>query len=88
MQDGGAKTLVMPLKNGTQKDLGLGPDFRRDDGKGSELRLQVSWFRTLYLTATRGFSPLHFILAFFLDDGTKKLTKIHKKLKKPCQIKL
>ena len=24
----------MPLQNGTQKDLGLGPDFRRDDGKG------------------------------------------------------
>jgi hypothetical protein len=31
VQDGGAKTLVMPLKNGTQKDMGLGPDFRRDD---------------------------------------------------------
>ena len=28
------KTLVMPLKNGTQKDLKLSPDFRRDDGKG------------------------------------------------------
>ena len=28
------KTLVMPLKNGTQKVLKLGPDFRRDDGKG------------------------------------------------------
>ena len=26
--------LVMPLKNGTQKDLKLGPDFRRDDGRG------------------------------------------------------
>ena len=26
------QTLVMPLKNGTQKDLKLGPDFRRDDG--------------------------------------------------------
>jgi hypothetical protein len=23
----------MPLQNGTQKDVGLGPDFRRDDGK-------------------------------------------------------
>ena len=31
--DEGTKTLVMPLKNGTQKDLGLGPDFRRDDDK-------------------------------------------------------
>ena len=27
------KTLVMPLQNGTQKDVGLGPDFRRDDHK-------------------------------------------------------
>jgi hypothetical protein len=25
------QTLVMPLKNGTQKVLKLGPDFRRDD---------------------------------------------------------
>ena len=25
--------IVMPLKNGTQKALKLGPDFRRDDGK-------------------------------------------------------
>ncbi len=25
---------VMPLQNGTQKELGLDPDFRRDDGKG------------------------------------------------------
>ena len=24
----------MPLQNGTQKDLELGPDFRRDNGKG------------------------------------------------------
>ena len=24
----------MPLQNGTQKELGLDPDFRRDDGKG------------------------------------------------------
>jgi hypothetical protein len=24
----------MPLKNGTQKNVELGPDFRRDDGKG------------------------------------------------------
>ena len=23
---------VMPLQNGTQKELGLDPDFRRDDG--------------------------------------------------------
>ena len=30
------KTIVMPLKNGTQKDLGLGPDFRRDDGKSCD----------------------------------------------------
>ena len=28
------QTLVMPLQNGTQKDEGLGPDFRGDDGKG------------------------------------------------------
>ena len=28
------QTLVMPLKNGTQKDLKLGPDFRRDDEEG------------------------------------------------------
>ena len=26
----------MPLKNGTQKDLELGPDFRRDDGRGCD----------------------------------------------------
>ena len=26
--------IVMPLKNGTQKDLKLVPDFRRDDGDG------------------------------------------------------
>ena len=26
--------LVMPLKNGTQKELGLDPDFRRDDEEG------------------------------------------------------
>jgi type I restriction enzyme S subunit len=25
---------VMPLQNGTQKEVGLGPDFRRDDDKG------------------------------------------------------
>ena len=25
------QTLVMPLKNGTQKEIELGPDFRRDD---------------------------------------------------------
>jgi hypothetical protein len=30
------QTLVMPLKNGTQKDLKLGPDFRRDDGGGRD----------------------------------------------------
>ena len=34
-RDDGTKTLVMPLKNCTQKDVELGPDFRRDDGKGS-----------------------------------------------------
>ena len=36
------QTLVMPLKNGTQKDLKLGPDFRRDDedGKFPERRQQ------------------------------------------------
>ena len=28
------KTIVMPLKNGTQKDLELDPDFRRDDDDG------------------------------------------------------
>ena len=28
------QTLVMPLQNGTQKDVGLGPDFRRDDEEG------------------------------------------------------
>ncbi len=33
VRDERTKTLVMPLKNGTQKDLGLGPDFRRDDDK-------------------------------------------------------
>jgi hypothetical protein len=27
---------VMPLQNGTQKELGLDPDFRRDDGKGRD----------------------------------------------------
>jgi hypothetical protein len=27
------QTVVMPLKNGTQKVLKLDPDFRRDDGK-------------------------------------------------------
>ena len=35
MQDEGngpdTSNLVMPLQNGTQKDVGLGPDFRRDD---------------------------------------------------------
>ena len=32
------QTLVMPLQNGTQKEAGLGPDFRRDDGRiGFEL---------------------------------------------------
>ncbi len=31
VRDERTKTLVMPLQNGTQKDLGLGPDFRRDD---------------------------------------------------------
>ena len=35
-QDDGTKTLVMPLQNGTQKDVGLGPDFRRDDGKSRD----------------------------------------------------
>ena len=39
------KTLVMPLQNGTQKEgnkglqpseIGLGPDFRRDDGRGRD----------------------------------------------------
>ena len=34
--DYGIKTLVMPLKNGTQKERGLGPDFRRDGGKGRD----------------------------------------------------
>jgi hypothetical protein len=24
--------VVMSLQNGTQKEVGLGPDFRRDDG--------------------------------------------------------
>jgi len=28
--------VVMPLQNGTQKEVGLGPDFRRDDGKGRD----------------------------------------------------
>ena len=28
--------VVMPLKNGTQKDLELDPDFRRDDGKSCD----------------------------------------------------
>ena len=32
--DDETKTLVMPLQNGTQKDLKLGPDFRRDDDRG------------------------------------------------------
>jgi hypothetical protein len=32
--DDGTKTLVMPLQNGTQKDVELGPDFRRDDDEG------------------------------------------------------
>ena len=27
---------VMPLQNGTQKEVGLDPDFRRDDGKGRD----------------------------------------------------
>ena len=31
VRDDGTKTLVMPLQNGTQKNLKLGPDFRRDD---------------------------------------------------------
>ena len=26
--------IVMPLKNGTQKNVELGPDFRRDDEEG------------------------------------------------------
>ena len=26
----------MPLQNGTQKDLELGPDFRRDDREGRD----------------------------------------------------
>ena len=26
--------VVMPLQNGTQKEVGLGPDFRRDDEEG------------------------------------------------------
>ena len=30
------QTLVMPLQNGTQKDLKLDPDFRRDDGKSCD----------------------------------------------------
>ena len=30
------QTLVMPLKNGTQKEIELGPDFRRDDGRGRD----------------------------------------------------
>ena len=33
-RDDGTKTVVMPLKNGTQKFLKLGPDFRRDDDEG------------------------------------------------------
>ena len=32
----GTKTVVMPLKNGTQKFLKLGPDFRRDDCKSCD----------------------------------------------------
>ena len=37
------KTLVMPLQNGTQKDLKLGPDFRRDDDKGKVRDDDYSW---------------------------------------------
>ena len=31
-----SKTLVMPLQNGTQKEEGRGPDFRRDDGRSRD----------------------------------------------------
>ena len=57
------QTLVMPLQNGTQKEVGgkLGPDFRRDDGKGKvrddgkgpAMTIIGVWPRTLLLSATR-----------------------------------
>jgi len=61
------KTLVMPLQNGTQKDVGLGPDFRRDDGKvqddkeGKSSRGRRFTFDSssvsLYYSATRASAP-------------------------------
>ena len=50
VRDERTKTLVMPLQNGTQKDLKMGPDFRRDDDEdeenGRDDDCRVSWFRT------------------------------------------
>jgi hypothetical protein len=40
----------MPLQNGTQKYVELGPDFRRDDGRID--------FKLPPLTATMSFNPL------------------------------
>ena len=42
VRDERTKTLVMPLQNGTQKDLGLGPDFHRDDDDDYRANLELS----------------------------------------------
>ena len=58
MQDGGAKTLVMPLKNGTQKDLGLDPDFRRDDEEGKFPERRQQGASAPKINGNKGLQPL------------------------------
>jgi hypothetical protein len=44
------KTIVMPLKNGTQKLKVLGPDFRRDDDEGGGMTIKVAMMVKLRMT--------------------------------------